>query len=116
MLLMMAFQKQGERMAAYCGQHIQHVDVCQAIELQDIRWEALCAGRPTPVDPLLLGGGGGSGALLRSSVHVSRRGGAMLRLIFPGGTPWDEAREASVLRDCNHLMEVLQRALLGHQL
>jgi hypothetical protein len=97
----------GERMAAWCAQYVQHIDVCQAIELVDIRWGALCASRTVPVDPLLMG------PTVRSSVHVSRRGGAMLRLIFPGGTAWDAGKEANVLRECNYLLDVLRRALLG---
>lgn len=94
-----------ERMAAFCVNYTQHIDVCQAIELVDIKWDALLGDEVA--EPLLN---------VRSSVHVSRRGGAMLRLIFPRGTAWDEAREAAVVCNCNGLLQVLRRALMGQPL
>jgi hypothetical protein len=92
------------RMAPWCEGFTQHVDVCQGIELLGIRWDRLV---PTACAPL---------RLARSSAHVSRRGGVMLRLIFPRNTPWGVGEETAVVTDCNALLDVLRRALTGRSL
>ena len=101
-----------ERMAPWYTQFAQHVDVCQAVELRDLKWPALLRETPIhdddpemPIAPPLL--------VARSNAHISRRGGVMLRLVFPKDTPWDERVEHAVLRDCNRALLVLRRALQG---
>ena len=99
----------GERMARWCSYYTQHTDVCQAVELVDLRWEALLQEEggeaPGTLPPALLAA--------RSSTHISRRGGVMLRLIFPRGTPWDECAEAEVLAACNRALRVIRRIAAG---
>ena len=101
-----------ERMAPWYTRFAQHVDVCQAVELRDLKWPALLRETPIhdddpemPIAPPLL--------VARSNAHISRRGGVMLRLVFPKDTPWDERVEHAVLRDCNRALLVLRRALQG---
>lgn len=79
-------------------------DLPQAIELTDIRWEAIV---PDVCDIL---------RHARSSAHISRRGGVMLRLIFPRGTEWGEEQELRLLRDCNQMLEHLRGAIKGGDL
>ena len=80
---------------------IHHTDVCHTIELKGIQWDKLI----TSPYSLLLNAS--------SSLHISRRGGIMLRLIFPRGTQWSLDAEQAVLHDSNRLMETLRGLLRG---
>lgn len=80
---------------------VHHTDVCHTVELRDIQWPMLIS---EPHELLLTA---------KSSLHVSRRGGAMLRLIFPRGTPWSLEAEQAILHDSNRLMQAARRLVCG---
>jgi len=80
---------------------IHHTDVCHTVELKDIQWSMFI---PSPHALLLLA---------KSSFHVSRRGGAMLRIIFPRGTSWSLEAEQAILNDSNRFMDAIRRLLRG---
>jgi len=98
----------GERMSRWCWYDTKQLDVCQAVELIDLQWETFlqeeCGMRGEVAAAL---------KVARSSMHISRRGGVMLRLIFPRGTPWDEAMEDQVLAGCNRALHGIRRILSG---
>jgi hypothetical protein len=92
------------RMRPWCDDCGYRSDVCMAVQLVGVRWQALF-----PEEEL-------SRALCSvrtTSVDVSRRGSVMMRLVFPKHTAWGVDEEASVVRDCNRLLRVLRAALSG---
>ena len=91
------------KMRLFCSQTEAHSEVCDTIALKGIRWCSLL--RKEEVAPQLL--------VSKSSLYLSKRGGVMLRLIFPKGTPWSLAAEESVLSTANLLLDVLRMALRG---
>ncbi len=92
------------RMRLWCTEIRRHTDVCETVELRGIRWDALFAHTRTIAAPLLAG---------LSSAYISRRGGVMMRLIFPRRTPWSIDLEDAVVADCNALLQILRAALGG---
>ena len=92
------------RMQVWCDDIRRNADVCDTLELRGIHWDALFAGI-RPVAPQLLLG--------VSSVYISRRGGVMMRTLFPRKTKWSIDSEEAVLSDCNALLCILQLVLSG---
>ena len=85
-------------------------DVCDVIELRDIKWDRIPRlgneeKPPATVSKTTL--------LAKSSIHVSRRGGAVIRLVFSPAMPWDVSLEEDIIRDCNMLMNILGEILKG---
>lgn len=90
-------------MMNWCLDFDQCTDVCMALQFQGIDWKALF---PQDLcEPLR--------RVRSTSVHVSRRGGVMMRLIFPSDTPWGPAQEAAVVDDSNRLLGVMRKLLAG---
>ena len=92
------------RMQMWCAEVRRQDDVCATVELRGIRWDALFAHTRVIAAPLLKGS---------CSVYISRRGGVMMRLLFPARTPWSIALEDAVLSDCNALLQILRAAVGG---
>jgi hypothetical protein len=95
------------RMQKWCDEVKRNADVCDSVELKGIRWNALFYHKREVSQPLLLG---------KSSVHISRRGGVMMRVLFPRQTQWSIALEENVVADCNELLQILRTALNGKAL
>ena len=91
-----------------CDSFEQSAEVCLALQLQGIRWRALVEKEEDLAAPLR--------AALKTTAHVSRRGGVMLRVIMPRETAWGEVEEAAVVRDCDRLLAVMRAALAGRTL
>jgi ribosomal protein L25 (general stress protein Ctc) len=49
----------------------------------------------------------------KASLETSRRGGTVMRIVFPKGTLWDEQCEAEVLASCAALMQGMRHVLSG---
>ena len=82
---------------------LQENQVCDVLELGDIKWtHPLWPGHH---ETIMQG---------TTTVEISRRGGAVMRIVFPGGTPWNETAEADVLASCHALWRGLRRVLAGH--
>jgi hypothetical protein len=80
----------------------------QAVELINLRWDRLLLASESDVCAPL--------KAARSSAHISRRGGVMLRLIFPKGTAWNSELERAVVAECNGMLLQLRAALMGRAL
>lgn len=93
------------RMQQWCIEARRNTDVCDSIELKGIQWASLLSASNVKVaEPLWM---------CNSSVSVTRRGGVMMRLIFPPETPWSAEMEDEVLSNCNNLLAVLCHAVSG---
>jgi hypothetical protein len=86
------------RMSTWCDGVKWHNDVGEMIELSGIRWASLFNQPP---------------ALGKSSACITRRGGVMLRVIFPPKTVWSPEMEADVNAGAARLMEKLVVAASG---
>jgi hypothetical protein len=76
----------------------RHNDVGEMVELRGIRWAEFL---PTPLPPCT------------SSACITRRGGVMLRIIFPTKTVWTLSVEAQVVAAARRLMGMLVAAAAG---
>lgn len=94
--------------AGWCKGILHFGDVCDVIELRDIKWNLIphigdygfkIASKTT--------------LLAKTSIHVSRRGGAVIRLVFSPPMPWNVSLEEDVIRDCNMLMNIIGEILKG---
>jgi hypothetical protein len=90
-----------ERMAPCYRKFSQQLDVCLALELHGFAWAELF---PEAQEPLLRA---------QTTIQISRRGGVMLRLVFPRNTVWTVETEATVVRDCNRLLACMRVLLAG---
>ena len=92
----------------YCLDFTQHMDVCQSIELKGIQWARIAAvtDKEDSITPV---------HVARGSAHVSRRGGVMLRLLFPRNTEWSPELEAATVRACDRFLALLRRVLEGRR-
>ena len=90
------------RMQTWCAETLRHVGVCESVELRGIKWSNLL-GRE--VAPALAAG--------FSSVHISRRGGVMMRVLFARRTRWSAEMEDAVVKDGNELLQILRVVLNG---
>ena len=92
-----------ERMAPWCPDFTQNLDMCFMLQLHGLDWGKLF---PSDVaEPLLRA---------RTSMQISRRGGLTLKLLFTRSTTaWTTEVEAAVVRDCNRLLAGMQRLLAG---
>ncbi len=89
--------------AKWCTGILHFGDVCDVIELRDIKWDQIpCKGEASATT-----------RLAKSSIHVSRRGGAVIRLVFSPPIAWDVSLEQDVIRDCDMLMNTLGEILKG---
>jgi hypothetical protein len=91
--------------ATWCTSSLHFDDLCDILELRDINWDKIFAG---PFDSA-------SDATKRAKtqVNISRRGGAVIRMVFPKDTPWDISNEQNVLSDCDRLFDLLNDILAG---
>jgi hypothetical protein len=95
----------------FCLDYAQHSDVCQAIELKHIQWDRFLP--PPAANDEAAQRHHATLLSSRASAHVSRRGGVMLRLLFPRQTRWDEATEAATVLACDHFLQLLRHVLQG---
>ena len=76
--------------------------VCDVLELINIEWtHALWAGEHATVRKA------------ETTLEISRKGGAVVRVVFPKNTPWDHASETDVRQSCNILWGAMRRVLSG---
>ena len=83
-----------------------HNDVGEMVELRGIRWGKLFDNHSVP-EALSLG---------KASACITRRGGVMLRIIFPPKTVWTAVAEADILTGGRRLMDQLVLAVSGKQM
>jgi hypothetical protein len=83
-----------------------HNDVGEMIELRGIRWDELFNRHGVPA---ALSQG-------RSSACVTRRGGVMLRIVFPPKMVWTQEAETGILAGGARLMQQLTLAASGKQM
>ena len=81
-----------------------HNDVGEMIELSGIRWDKLFHSVP---EALRLG---------KASACITRRGGVMLRLVFPPKTAWTPMTEDDILAGGRRLMDQLIMAVSGKEM
>ena len=93
------------RAHTWCTETLRHFGICESVELRGIKWASLL-GREC-ASALMAG---------FSGVHISRRGGVMMRIIFARRTMWTAEMEDAVVADCNELMQLLRVALSGSSL
>jgi hypothetical protein len=92
------------RMAPWYNDAHWHNDVGEMIELREIRWgklfnevpDALCSGK--------------------ASACITRRGGVMLRIVFPPKTVWTPNAEDDILAGGRRLMDQLLLAVSGKEM
>ena len=48
-----------------------------------------------------------------TSMEISRKGSAVLRIVFPPNTLWDKKAEEDIIASCNTLLVGLQTILSG---
>jgi hypothetical protein len=94
------------RMAPWYIDAHWHNDVGEMVELRGIRWRKLFDNHSVP-EALCLG---------KASACITRRGGVMLRIIFPPKTVWTTAAEADILTGARRLMDQLILAVSGKQM
>ena len=96
--------------ANWCTGILHFGDVCDVIELRDIKWDRIPRMGNEDKPPATVSK---TTLLAKSSIHVSRRGGAVIRLVFSPAMPWDVSLEEDIIRDCNMLMNILGEILKG---
>ena len=92
--------------SSWCTGTLHFGDVCDVIELFDIQWGRIPASdKSQTVSEISLKS--------KVNIHISRRGSAVIRLVFPRDTSWSIAMEQDVLRDCNLIFNTLVEILKG---
>ena len=79
------------------------VEVCEVVELQEINWDYVDWKSETH-DKVKQG---------TTSIEISRKGSAVLRIVFHPDTPWDAKAEADVIASCNVLYAGLAKIMQG---
>ena len=92
-----------EGLAPWYKHFEQNIDACVTLELHGVKWVELF---PDVAEPL---------RRARTSMHLSRRGGVILRLLFSRHTEWSAEVEAAVVRDCDRLLACVRRLLAGRR-
>jgi len=77
--------------------------VCDVINMREIKWDY---HRWAGCDHSMVRQG-------KTSLETSRKGGTVMRIVFPPGTLWDERCEAEVLASCAALMRGMRQVLSG---
>lgn len=101
------------RMQKWCTGTRRNTDVCDSIELKGIRWASLLSSTHFSHHHDYNNNIAAPLEACDSSVSVTRRGGVMMRLVFPSETPWSVELEDQVLLNCNSLLAVLRHAVSG---
>lgn len=91
--------------ASWCTPSLHFDDLCDILELGDIDWDKIFA-RP-------LNSASDATKKAKTQVIISRRGGVVIRMVFPKDTPWDILSERDVLSDCDRLLDLLDEILAG---
>jgi len=91
--------------ASWCTPSLHFDDLCDILELGDIDWDKIFA-RP-------LNSASDATKKAKTQVIISRRGGVVIRMVFPKDTPWDISSERDVLSDCDRLLDLLDEILAG---
>jgi hypothetical protein len=91
--------------ASWCTPSLHFDDLCDILELGDIDWDKIFA-RP-------LNSASDATKKAKTQVIISRRGGVVIRMVFPKDTPWDISSERDVLSDCDRLLDLLNEILAG---
>jgi hypothetical protein len=92
------------RMTQWYKEAHWHNDVGEMIELSGIRWDKLFYDVP---EALRLG---------KASACITRRGGVMLRIVFPPKTAWTQMAEDDILEGGRKLMDQLLMAVSGKEM
>ena len=88
---------------SWCKSEMRYEEMCYVLlQLTDIQWNKVING----AHPVTL--------VSRPTIKISRRGGIIMRLVFPSLTTWNVEIEERVLQDCNHLMEQICILLSGN--
>jgi len=94
-----------QQTARWCTGLLHFGDICDVIELDNIQWEKMPCIAPQTICATTL--------KAKINVHISRKGGTVIRLVFSPPTPWDIAIEQDVISDCNFLLNTLGHILNG---
>ena len=85
---------------------MKEMRVCDVLELRDIEWgHPLWSGEVFDHTTIKQG---------KTTVEISRKGGSVIRCIFPKDTAWNEHAEADVLASCSALWYGLRQVLGGY--
>ena len=94
-----------QQTAQWCTGLLHFGDICDVIELDNIQWAKMpCLTSKTICDTTLKA---------KINVHISRKGGTVIRLVFSPPTSWDASIEQDVISDCNFLLDTLSHILNG---
>jgi hypothetical protein len=85
------------------GARIGELEVCDVVQLREINWK-YAEWNEGKHDMVSEG---------KTSLEVSRKGSAVLRIVFPPQTFWDAEAEKEVLESCNVLLQGVRRVLAG---
>lgn len=91
--------------AEWCTGILHFGDVCDVIELRDIRWNKMPSKTSQVISQSTL--------QAKSSIHISRRGGTVIRFVFSPPITWSDGLEKEVISDCDLLTSTLGDILKG---